>query len=467
MRKVLLFSVILFIVSGGLLTVQWIGYEKLSSASEKIMANQTVEIDVKSNGFSIKQVLHSLPENSELNVKMPADAKEVSCSKGDMCIKGGHSGTVIANGGSITIQYKIPASLSSQSFLLNNGQSSFENVDITNTALLVTDHTKRDGQWISSIEQTAAKQLSAIDFYSFEGKADRPPLFWQKDVLKAANLAGITVFAKESVNLSEESVSVPFPAEEIAAQTVVISPELKPQQLDGLTLIQKESDVKKIRSKMIYDYVKKHFIFPEEEQWLTSFLAVSLYNIQPMHMKAVNMNERIAAVLTEAEQKEWKTALLQFKGKEVNAEKLDKALSAVKNEQTDFFEKNKNIDSPAAPLVFFDGRPVTVEGTDVPFHMKNKEGLIYVPLKETAEVLGYSIQEVSSQEWMMKKEFETYRFYLNENRVLLNEHQYALYETALQNIEGIVYIDKIWFQKIFLVEVQETNTAIHLKSYGL
>ncbi|MCP3761888.1 hypothetical protein NLX67_05750 [Domibacillus sp. A3M-37] len=467
MKKVLLFSVLLLIISGILLTIQWIGYEKLSSASENIMADQTIEIEVQSDGFLIKQALQSLPENSKLNMKLPADAKEVSCSKGDKCVTGGQSGTVTANGGIITIQYQIPATLSSQSFLLNNWQASFENIDVSHTDLLLTDHTKRGGQWISSIQQTAAKQLSMIDFYSFKGKADRPPLFWQKNGLKQSDFADITVFAKEPVNLSEESMSAPFSKEEIIAQTVVISKDLKPQQLDGLTFIRQESDLRTIRSRMIYDYVKKHFIFPEEEQWMTSFLAVSLYSTQPMNMKAADMNEQIAAVLAEAEQKEWETALMQFKGKEVNAEKLDRALSAVKSEQTDFFEKNKSSKLPTVPLIFFDGRSVMVEEARVPFHMKKKDSLLYVPLKEAAAALGFSVQEVSSQEWLMKKEFETYHFYLNENRVLLNEHQYALYETALQKMDGIIYIDKIWFQKIFLVEVQETDEAIHLKSYGL
>lgn len=467
MKKVLLFSILLLIISGTLFTVQWIGYEKLSSASEKIITDQTIEIDVLRDGFSIKQALHSLPEGIKMNMKLPADAKKISCSKENECVIGGQSGTIIANGGSITIRYWIPASVSSQSFLLNNWQASFENVNISNTALLVTDHMKRGGQWISSIKQTASKQLSMIDFYSFEGKAGRPPLFWQKNVLQQTEVAEITIFAKEPVNMSAESISVPFSNEERIAQTVVISQDMKPQQLDGLTFIQQESDLRTIRTKIIYDYAKKHFIFPEEEQWMTSFLAVSLYNTQPMHMKAATMNKQITAVLTEAEQKEWETVLMQFKGKEVNAEKLDRALSTVKSEQTDFFEKNKSSTVPTVPLAFFDGRSVTAEGVNKPFHMKNKDGLLYVPLKEAAAALGFSFQEVSSQEWLMKKEFETYRFYLNENRVLLNEHQYALYETALQKIGGIMYIDKIWFQKIFLVEVQETNEAIHLKSYGL
>lgn len=467
MKKVLLFLFLLFAVSGVLLTIQWIGYERLSSASQEVTASQTVEIEVEETGFSIKQTVYAIPEGMTLNMKLPADAKEVSCSKGDECITGSQSGTITIENKEASIQFNIPSALSPQSFLLTNWLASFKEINTAKTTLLVTDYTKRGGQWISSIEQTTAKQLSEIHFYSFEGEEEQPPLFWQKTEFKMSRFSGVTIFADEPIQLSSQLKSIPFSENDLGRQTVVISSAIKPQQAGGLTFIREKSKLGMIHTNAVYAYVKKHFIFPEDEHWMTSILAVSLYGAKPMHMKAATMNEQIMAVLTEQEEKKWKKALMQLKGKEVSADKLDQALSAIKGEHTDFFTENKNSGSPSAPLVFFDGRPVKVEGQPASFHMKTKEGVLYIPLQDAAKALGFSVQEVSSQHWLMKKGVASYQFYPSENRVLLNNRPYALYKNALKYIDGIVYIDKIWFQKIFLVEVQESKTEIQLKSYGL
>ncbi|WP_046175148.1 stalk domain-containing protein [Domibacillus indicus] len=467
MKKVLLFSVVLLVLSGSLITVQWIGYEKLSSASEKVTADQTLEIDVQDDGFSVKQTLHSLPERTTLTMKLPADVQKLSCSRGDKCVTASQSGTITAAGGDFYIQYRIPASLSSQSFLLNNWQASFEGVDIVETNLQITDHTKKGGQWISSLAQTASKSLSMIDFYSFEGKIENPPLFWQKSPMPQSRAGSITVFAENPVDIPADSVSVLFSEKESAAQVIVITQGVRAQQLNGLTFIQKESDLGSIRTKMINDYLAQYFVFPEEEQWMISLLAAALYNEQPEEEKAAGMNKEIISMLTEEEQKKWKAELWQLKGQKLSSQKLDEALSSVKGEQTDYFEKNKSIHSPAAALTFFDGRPVMVEEVEASFHIKKKDSMLYIPLKEAAKALGFSVKEEYAQELLMRKDFETYQFYLSRNQVLLNKRPYTLYETALQKIDGAIYIDKIWFQKIFLVEVQETKEAVHLKSYGL
>ncbi|WP_050181545.1 stalk domain-containing protein [Domibacillus robiginosus] len=462
-----MFLLLLTAVCGILLTVQWIGYEKLSSASPKIIADQTIEIDVERSGFTVKQTLYSIPEETSLAMKLPADAKEVLCSKGDICITGSQSGTMTVQGKQASIYYKIPAALSSQSFLLNNWQASFDKITPAKTTLFITDHTKRGGQWISSIDQKAVKQLSEIDFYSFEGEAERPPLFWQKEPLKESRFSGVTVYARDTVQLRDGSMDLPFSSEELAPQTVVISSSIKPQQLEGLTFVKQPSELNTIRTNAIYTYVKKHFIFPKHEQWMTSVLAVSLFNAKPMYMKAAEMNKQITAVLTAKEEKEWKAALMELKGKEVNIDKLDETLSAVKGEQTHFFKENKNSHSPSGPLVFWDGRPVTVEDQPVNFHLKTKNGLLYIPLEDAAASLGFAVQNAAPQQWVMKKGAHIYQFDLSQNEVRLNGHPYPLYENALERIGDITYIDKIWFQKIFLVEVKESKKAIELKSYNL
>jgi len=467
MKKVLMFLLLLLAISGVLLTVQWIGYERLSSASQKVIASQTVEIEVEENGFFIKQTIYAVPEGMTLNMKLPADAKEVSCSKGDECVTGSQSGTITVENKEASIQFKIPSALSPQSFLLTNWQASFKEISPAKTTLLVADHTKRGGQWISSIEQTAAKQLSEIDFYWFEGAEEQPPLFWQKTEFKMSRFSGVTIFADEPIQLSSQLKSIPFSENGLGRQTVVISTAIKPQQAGGLTFIRKKSDLNMIHTNAVYAYVKKHFIFPKDEQWMASILAVSLYGAKPMHMKAATMNGQIMAVLTEQEERKWEKSLMQLKGKEVSAAKLDQALSEVKGEHTKFFTENKSSGSPSAPLGFFDGRPVKVEGQPASFHMKTKEGVLYIPLQNAAKALGFSVQEVSSQHWLMKKGVESYEFYPRENRVLLNNRPYALYKNALKQMDGGIYIDKIWFQKIFLVEVQESKTEIQLKSYGL
>lgn len=469
MKKVLLFSLLLLIVSGGLLTVQWIGYEKISKASETTISAQEMELDVKKDHLVVSQTIRLLPENEKMDFKLPADADEVSCSKGDVCEIGGQTGTVDINGDSLTIHYQLPAPNIDASFILNNWYASFSDVNISATTVMVTDHTKRGGEWVSSLEQTAAKQMSLIDFYSFQGNSGPAPLYWQKaPLVKSVLSPTFTVYHVESVQSIPFSFVFPFDEDEIAPQTVVIAPNVKPVELSGLTLVQNMAGLKTIRNQVIHNYALQHFIFQQSEKWLASFIAVSLYDSQPVFPKAAVMKEKITAQLTKTEQTEWLKKLMGLKGKEVSTQKLDELLGSVKGEETQFFTNNKKRDAAIQPLLFFDGRPVIIKGKETAFHLVEKEGVLYVPLKEAAESLGFTIQELSAgQEWLMKKEFEAYRFHLNENRVLFNEHTYMLYDTALQNINGTMHIDEIWFQKIFLIEVQEKMGEIHLQPYEL
>ncbi len=469
MKKVLIISLLLLIVSGVLLTVQWIGYEKISKASETIISAQEIELDVKKDRLIVSQTIRLLPKNEKMVFKLPADADEVSCSKGDVCEIGGQAGTVDISGESLTIHYRLPAPHIDASFTLNNWYASFSDVNISATTVMVIDHTKRGGEWISSLEQTAAKQMSLIDFYSFQGNSGQAPLYWQKSPLIKSVLSPIlTVYNVESVQSTASSFDFPFDEDEIAPQTVVIVPDVRPVELSGLTLVQSMDGLKTIRNQIIHNYALQHFIFQESEKWLASFIVVSLYDSQPVFSKAAVMKEKITAQLTETEQAEWLEELVGLKGKEVSAQKLDDILGSVKGEETQFFTNNKKRDTAVLPLIFFDGRPVIIEGKEAAFHMKKKEGVLYVPLKEAAESLGFTIQELSvGEEWLMQKESETYRFYINENRVLFNKHNYVLYDTALQNINGTMHVDKIWFQKIFLIEVQEMTEKINLQPYKL
>ncbi|OMP68503.1 stalk domain-containing protein [Domibacillus epiphyticus] len=469
MKKVLLFSMSLLIVSGVLLTIQWIGYEKLSEASENILSAQEIELYVKKDGFDVNQTIHSLPEKEKLTVKLPADAEKVTCSKGDNCEIGGQSGLIEVSGEEVTISYNLPASPSAHSFLLNNWYAVLSDVTVTSSSLMVTDYTKRNGEWVSSLKQTAAKQKSIIDFYSFEGESAAATLYWQKGPLAKTEISPVlTVYGEGNIESSAASFTLPFAEENVEPHTVVITKNVEPAEFTGLTFVQNANGLQSIRNQIIDDYTAQHFIFQDDEKWLASFIAVSLYDSQSGFVKASNMKKVIADNLTETEYEEWLKQLKLFNGKEVSAGKLDELLGSVKDEDTNFFSVNKKSDTAVSPLLFFDSRPVTIEGEkEASFHMTNKDGLLYVPLKDAAAALGYSVQELSEGELLMKKDFETFRFYLRENRVLFNEHTYALYGTALQNINGTTYIDKIWFQKIFLVEVQETPGQINLQSYGL
>lgn len=469
MKKVLIFSLLLFIVSGVLVTMQWIGYEKISKASERIISQQEIELDVKKDRLEISQTIKLVPENEKMVFKLPADADKVSCSKGDICEIGGQTGIADVGGASLTIYYQLPAPHITDSFSLDNWYTTFSDVKISATTVMITDYTKRGGEWISSLEQTAAKQMSIIDFYSFQGKSGQAPLYWQKLPLVKSVLSPIlTVYNVERIPSTAFSFSVPLEEDKIAPQTVVIAPNAKPAKLSGLTLVQSLEELKSVQNQIIHDYVSQSFILPESEKWMASFIAVTLYDIQPVFLKATVMKEEIAAQLTEMEQAVWQGKLKRLKGKTVTIQKLDDLLGSVKGEETQFFTTNKKRDTAVVPLLFFDGRPVTVGGKKTAFHMTKREGILYVPLGEAAKSLGFTIQESSAgREWVMKKEFETYHFYLNENRVSYNDRHYVLYDTAFQNINGIMHVDKVWFQKIFLIEVQEKTEKIDLLPYEL
>ncbi|HEY9576375.1 MAG TPA: stalk domain-containing protein, partial [Pseudobacillus sp.] len=215
------------------------------------------------------------------------------------------------------------------------------------------------------------------------------------------------------------------------------------RQLNGLT------------EAFIKEEVLRDYRFKEGEEWFT-YLIVSYKLGRPTGPeKLKTMYNRLNEQLTAEERNEWKQLLFRLTKEPITAEQLDRTLSTVKGLDTDFFAENKNENRLFHPLFFYEDRSILVNGNATKIQAVNQDGQLFFPFSETLQSLGYEVKKLTDgKSLLVRREYNTYRFYPDQNRFILNEEKYGLYENALQIYEGRLYLSQKWLQKIFLVTVQ-------------
>ncbi|KZO01565.1 stalk domain-containing protein [Bacillus badius] len=461
-KSVLLIS-FLIIISGVALFVQWIGYEKTSMASKEANVRQEINVEHNEAGLTVKHTFTRLEPGEPLEAIMPANALQASCRKEEgTCSFRGQSIKIIPEGDTFSVTYSIKLPSFQTAVFLSDWSIKLKDAEAERTVLHFTEKQIRKGRWFSSLGPSQLKKMDLIDYYQFQGEGEPGVLYWQMPPLQPLFPEGkLAVYGQAGSQLDRQQLTLI--EEGIKEKTVVILTDQHPPYMsDRLILARDDDQLFELAESFIQEKVVEDYRFEEGEDWL-GYLITSYKLGRPAGSEKVKMMYgSLNKQLTDQEKEEWQQALFRLTDKTVTAERLDQALSAVKGLDTDFFVKNKLENHPFQSLVFYDNRPITVNGSETELRAVAEGEQLFFPFTETLQALGYEVKELTDGKTLLvKREYNTYRFYLDQNRFILNEERYGLYEHALRSYNGRLYISQQWLQKIFLVAVQnEKNINI-------
>ncbi|MFK2824891.1 stalk domain-containing protein [Bacillus sp. B190/17] len=456
LKKSLFFIVFLIAISGGILLMQWIGYEKTSKAFPNIRVNQEIQLEHHDKGLFIKHTFTGLEAEEPLSVVMPASALEASCQKKEgTCAFRGQSVNIVPKGERLSISYFIKMPAFHFAFVLSDWFIKSKEAKVGHTILHLTDEKIRKGMWFSSLGASEVKKLDLIDYYLFQGTGNPGELYWQPTPLKQLEAKEkLVVYGESKSGLDQQQLHL-FQQALVDQAVIILTNEHPAYSSDRLIIVKNSGQFAELMEAFITKSVMQNYHFKEGEEWL-GYVMIAYKLDRPVGSEKVKiMYNQLNEQLTDQEREEWENLLFGLTKGPITAEQLDDTLSAVKGLNTSFFAKNKNANKRFQPLFFYDSRSVIINGKETNLQTMVQDGQLFFPFMETTQALGYEIKEVADDKSLLvKRGYNTFRFSPGQNRFILNEEHYGLYEKALQTYDGQLYINEKWLQKVFLVSVQ-------------
>ncbi|OZI12365.1 hypothetical protein CEW92_07795 [Bacillaceae bacterium SAS-127] len=469
-KKSLLFSLLLMIISGGIIFIQWNGYEGSSKEFGNNQFEQEIQMIYSEKGFAIQQTFHHLPIDKPLTLVFPIDAKNMRCeTKEGKCSLNGLSAVITPKDHTFTVSYMLNAPPVKSSMLLTNWFVKVKEAAIKKTSIYLTDKKLRTGNWYSGLKTTGGQKKDLINYYEFQGNGGANALYWQSDSLVNVSVGEDFALYMPSETKAPEQLIDSLKSLDISKpKTIIVTNQHAAYSSDQFHILNNSQQLTELVNTIQLNDMKSKYRFQESEEWLAEIMLAFELNRAFGSQKSQKMYQYLQQQLTPEEQEAYKAEVLQMKGELVKAEQLDRMLSEVKGLETHFFQENRDAKSVIKPLLFADTRSVIVNGKVMTFKAMNQKGVLLFPFQSTLRQLGFDVKVLSNgQSLLVNKGADTYRFDLDQHRFILNEEDYGLYENALATYNGELYIEDMWLQKIFLVSVSEQNDQILINPLDL
>ncbi|MDQ0215218.1 hypothetical protein J2S13_001618 [Oikeobacillus pervagus] len=467
-NKALVMIIFLLLLSAGILFFQWNGYENKIKGSEMPVLQQTISIEQENHQLIINQTFQGFKEMKKVMAKSPAEAFQIQCfSKEGKCNVEGQTLELIPKGESITIQYKMNHVRSKPSLLLTDWFIRVDQAKVKATTIKLTEKAERSGEWFSSLPRVGEETLNLVDYYVFAGKGESPILYWQsEDANQVLDEPGLIVYGNDLDKIKMDHSYFSKDSYQFAQPIIiVITPLHSEYKSEYFMLLNDSSGLSHIPEKMMKDYVDKRFQFPEKEKWYSDFLVSILLNQPVGTNKAKEMYAHFVSSIPKEKIHDWKRKVRAQEGHEIDGNQLDDLLNEVMGWNTNFFEENANPTTPLKKITFFDPRPVFVNGKrqDNIQLMLEKNRLVF-PFEITLKAMGFDITAIDeNNQYVIKKDRNLYRFYLNKNHFMLNEEDYGLLKNPLEQINGKIYMEKIWLEEIFDATITDKKHSIEIR----
>ncbi|MGM7635950.1 stalk domain-containing protein [Bacillus sp. Hm123] len=459
-KKSLLFSLLLMIISGGIIFLQWNGYKGSSKVLDDNELEQEIQIVYSEKGFAIQQTFHHLQIDKPQTLIFPIDAKEMRCeTKEGECSLNGLSALITPKDHTFTVSYTLHSPPAKSSMLLTNWFVKVKEAEIEKTSIYLTDKKLRTGNWYSGLKDTGGQKKNLINYYEFQGNGGADALYWQSSPLvKVKAGVNVALYMPSEIKAPMDSLkNLAIPKR----KTIIVTNQHPAYSSDHFHILNNSKQLAELINTIQLNDMKNKYRFKESEEWLAEVMISLELNHAFGSQKSQKMYQSLQQQLTPEEQAAYKAEILQMKDEAMTAEQLDRMLSRVKGLETHFFQENHKAKDVTKSLVFKDTRSVIVNGKVMTFKAINQKGALLFPFQPTLRQLGFDVKVLSNgRSLLVNKGADTYRFDLDHHRFIVNEEDYGLYENALVTYNGELYIEDSWLQKIFLVAVSEQNDQI-------
>lgn len=454
---------------GAMLLWQWNAYSEYHNPSElgkDEKAVQHITIESKGGVLSVTQVIEGLEGKDEYRINAPNIISEWECATDDGAAcssEDDNSNSLQAQNESLTFRYQIKLNDDDSAFLLRDWLIQLPDVEVTHTTVDVISETGREGTWVAGFPLKGYSKLEYIDYYVFEGKGGNGSLYWQPTPLvQRAGGNGIQLY---TTNDSQANLSK-GPFEKIPnfnEMAVVLTDSFAETNGNGLMIAKPSLDSQKLERRMIDHYfLEKAPELPSEERWILGVLT-SIVEERESHNPKVNLLiEELKRHFTEDEIAQFLALIV--KENSLTPQKMDEILSSIAEKNTRFFSLNKNAETNALPLYFYDSRSLYIGDAlkkDIDVILVGNEQ--YFPFIETMSALGYKVRALDDHETVLVNlRNDSYRFYVSQNIYSYNQKHLGLLENPLRMINGRPYMSNRMLKSLFQVSFNENEDEIKL-----
>lgn len=463
---VVFFSVLVLIISGTLFFQYQVYSDKHLAGKGDFFYTQEIEIEYRNGYLDIRQHFRNLPSQT-VTIKWPSLATSSDCfiESESSCERLSEDFTKFEESEihSQSISYIIPLEGGLQNNqLLKDVFVTLETGHVSHSTVHITTDQTILGQWVTGLPLVGQQSLTLVNYAMFSGMGPVSELFWID-----GNLA---------LQYSSKQVSVfsPNPLSKEVTEGLKDMPFLNENHLsiiDGANnlglqgkriLFLNDITLQSLQQNVILSQVQNLYNFSDSPQWVVEMVASFITDTTFENAKAKVLYETLTTRMTNVQLESWKQQLTELKGEKVTTVVLDELLSDVMNNHTEYLTLNVSSEGEF-PFLYNDKREVFVnahlkEDIDVIF----KDGQILYSAKNVLEHLGYEAQE-GQNGYYVNNEFRSFRFPENHGFYVYNERRYNTVSKPIIQIAGHYFIEESWLQKLFLVDIEKSETAITIK----
>lgn len=465
MKFAISFFTALLIAVGALLFMQYQVYSSQDiPTNEAYHYSQEIEITYRAGSLDVRHHFKNLPSD-KIEIVWPATAIDRQCflESENSCVRLSEDKTVFEAGEkqAQSISYVVPVEggltspklLKNVFALLQNGDVKFSTVHIS------TDNTIA-GQWVTGVPIIGQQSLSLVNYTMFSGTGPVRDLFWQTggvvlqkktDSISIYATSGLTAEMNDIVNtlaqLSDEHIAVIEGASSIEAHRMLFISDLT------IEALQKEVIMTQIEA--LYD-------FGDSPLWLKHVVAQAVSGETFGTPRALEVAAQLAELFDEKMRADWVSRMKALEGQSVSAKVLDEQLTAVIGSYTEYFSMNMDTEQ-TYPFMVHEHRNVYVNGVlaeniDTVLY----ESRILYKADPLLQSIGYTTS-VGPNGYYANSETRTFRFPNSEHGFyVFNQRRYNITSAPLQIIAGTYFIEEMWMQRLFLVELTKDDETIQI-----
>ena len=457
----------LSVIVGAMLFMQYQVYSEQETPTNKEFSySQEIEITYREGSLDIRHHFKNLP-NDALEIVWPESAVDRNCflEKEYSCARLNDNKTKFESGEnrSQSISYIIPleGGLTSEK-LMNNIYVSLKNGSVKFSTVHISTDSSVGGQWVTGLPLIGQQSLALVNYSMFSGTGQVRDLYWQESGLSLQKKTDtLSIYA--NTNVSKELSQTVNKLAEFGDEHIAIIQRNNEEVQEGYRMLfLPELTTTTLQKEVLMAQVESLYTFVDSPLWLKHVVAMYVSGETFGTPRALAVVDTLMNEMTEEQLADWISRIENLKGKTVSPTILDEELSAVFDVHTEYLSMNVDAEE-TYPFMFNDKRDVYVNGVlteeiDIILH----EGKVLYTADALLHDIGYTTS-LGSNGYYVNSETRVFRFpNVEHDFYVFNQRRYNTKTSPLSIIASTYYIEELWLQRLFLVELQKDDQSIRI-----
>jgi len=457
----------LSVIVGAMLFMQYQVYSEQETPTNKEFSySQEIEITYREGSLDIRHHFENLP-NDALEIVWPESAVDRNCflEKEYSCARLNDNKTKFESGEnrSQSISYIIPleGGLTSEK-LMNNIYVSLKNGRVKFSTVHISTDSSVAGQWVTGLPLIGQQSLALVNYSMFSGTGQVRDLYWQESGLSLQKkMDTLSIYA--NTNVSKELSQTVNKLAEFGDEHIAVVQRNNEEVQEGYRMLfLPELTTATLQKEVLMAQVESLYTFVDSPLWLKHVVAMYVSGETFGTPRALAVVDTLMNEMTEEQLTDWISRIENLKGKTVSPTILDEELSAVFDVHTEYLSMNVDAEE-TYPFMFNDKRDVYVNGVlteeiDIILH----EGKVLYTADALLHDIGYTTS-LGSNGYYVNSETRVFRFpNVEHDFYVFNQRRYNTKTSPLSIIASTYYIEELWLQRLFLVELQKDDQSIRI-----